>query len=99
MIEQQRSDQLARKRRTQRTGKKIKGCAKCFYSVVGLLAGDDLVKKAASRSEKEALQTRGRIGNDKEALHYEIDTLLDELWEAEEKIEELEAAAQALRSN
>ena len=43
-------DQLARKRRTQRTGKKIKGCAKCFYSVVGLLAGDDLVKKAASRS-------------------------------------------------
>ena len=92
-------DQLARKRRTQRTGKKIKGCVKCFYSVVGLLAGDDLVKKAASRSEKEALQTRGRIGNDKEALHHEIDTLLDELWEAEEKIEELEAAAQALRSN
>ena len=80
--------QTARSRQHKRRGEKVRGCAKCFFSAVALLSGEDAAKKAAAHSarrRKRDTQLEGEV----ETLSLEIDVLLDELAAAELELTEL----------
>ena len=81
--------QTARSRQLKRRGVKVRGCAKCFFAVVGFLSGDDAAKKAATRFARRRHTGNAELDDEVEALSLEIDVLLDELASAELELTEL----------
>ena len=72
----------ARRRNAERVGKQVSKCHQCVYSIVSLVSGDDMVKRAArQRERRRALAAPSE--DDTNVLNVEIDTLLDELLNAE----------------
>jgi len=80
---------LANKRRAKRIGRNISKAGKLFYSCVSLLAGDDLGKKASTKSSTRNTQ---HLRNEIDVLKNEIDWLIDDLTSAETELTQLKAA-------
>ena len=75
----------AKKRHAKRTGEKLSAFRKMIFNIVGILSGDDLVKKAQKKKD----QLQHRHANDIDAIHEEMDLLIDDLVAAEAELAEL----------
>ena len=75
----------AKKRHAKRTGMKLSAFRKMIFNIVGVLSGDDLVKKAQKKKD----QLQHRHANDIDAIHEEMDLLIDDLVAAEAELAEL----------
>ena len=80
--------QLAKQRRKKRIGSKISKWNKFVFSIVSILSGDDLVKKAIAKKEKHTSTAWGGE-NEVESLRLEIDRLIDDLDVAEAELRKL----------
>ena len=79
----------ASRRSAERVGKRLGLCHRFIYAFVALISGDDMVKRAAAKRER-GRATATADENDVDALNVEIDTLLNELLNAEAELAEAE---------